>query len=205
MRQIRSLEDAQIAIRELYSFYDLLKSKDIDMQRRRVKNASPSKEPYDYVVRKELQPGGELFKDISKNITDSGSGSGSTPPQKPDKYSVIFTIDFIIEPNQLGTPAYAIQRDSKLIQASFTAMDYTDLGTITFDAIKNSQHWFFSSAHKTVTKADLVPVPVIFFTEFPNLKSNNQLTFKKGDYFYISIFNAFEISFLSFQFYFEVL
>jgi hypothetical protein len=201
MRQIRTLEDAQIAIRELYSFYDLLKSKDIDMQRRRVKNASPSEEPYDYVVRKELQPGGKLFEDISKKVKDSGSGSA----QRPDRYSVIFTIDFIVEPNQLGTPAYAIQRDSKLIQASFAAMDYTDLGTITFDAIKNSQHWFFSSAHKTVTKADLVPIPVVFFTEFPSLESSDQLTFKKGDYFYISIFNAFEISFLSFQFYFEVL
>lgn len=55
MKSIHTLEDATIAIRELYDRLDKLEVKDIDMKKRRVVNASPSVDPYDYVVRKELQ------------------------------------------------------------------------------------------------------------------------------------------------------
>lgn len=54
MRQITSLQDATNALRELQNQLDLLRSKDIDMSKRRVVNAAPSRDQYDYVVRKEL-------------------------------------------------------------------------------------------------------------------------------------------------------
>lgn len=55
MRDIHTLNDAIVAIRELYNRVESFETKDIDMRKRRAVNASPSVDPYDYVVRKELQ------------------------------------------------------------------------------------------------------------------------------------------------------
>lgn len=55
MRAINSLKDVEIVLKDLQNTVDLWRSQDIDMQKRRVVNAHPSKNLYDYVVRKELQ------------------------------------------------------------------------------------------------------------------------------------------------------
>lgn len=55
MRAIRELKDAETAIRELYDKLSVLETQDIDMRKRRVVNASPSKHGSDYITRDELR------------------------------------------------------------------------------------------------------------------------------------------------------
>lgn len=70
MKSIKSLEEAQQAINELQNRIDLISSKNWDFHQRRIVNAHPSVDPYDYVVRKELdQIGGK-----SSEIIDQGLG-----------------------------------------------------------------------------------------------------------------------------------
>lgn len=55
MRSITNFQEAENAIKELQNQLDLFRSKDIDLSKRRVVNAAPSRDQYDYVVRKELE------------------------------------------------------------------------------------------------------------------------------------------------------
>jgi hypothetical protein len=47
MRQINTLNDARIAIREIFDTLDALKTRNIDLQLRRVVNAGPSEKDND--------------------------------------------------------------------------------------------------------------------------------------------------------------
>ena len=102
MRQVRNLEDAQVAIRELYSLFDKLNSKDIDMSKRRVVNASPSKEPYDYVIRKE-------FIDLKKQVQVTKSVDTVTPGGIVN-FSIIFNSYGRVVSAPLASPPYIFQR-----------------------------------------------------------------------------------------------
>lgn len=61
MRPVVTLRDAEELIKELELELHKLKTRDIDMNKRRIINASPSKTAYDYVVRAEL----EAFKETA--------------------------------------------------------------------------------------------------------------------------------------------
>lgn len=53
---INNLNDVANALNDIERKIDLLLGpKDIDLKKRKIKNAGPSKESYDYIVRKELQ------------------------------------------------------------------------------------------------------------------------------------------------------
>ncbi len=54
MRSITSLKDAEIGLKYLEDQIRLLSTGDLDFKQRRIKNASPSQSPNDYVVRREL-------------------------------------------------------------------------------------------------------------------------------------------------------
>ena len=54
MTKIRTLEDAQKAINELFQFVDSMKSRNIDLTGRRIINAGASRDENDYVTREEL-------------------------------------------------------------------------------------------------------------------------------------------------------
>lgn len=54
MKSITSISEAQQAINELYNRIDTLSVKNWDRRQTRIVNAHPSVDPYDYVVRKEL-------------------------------------------------------------------------------------------------------------------------------------------------------
>jgi hypothetical protein len=54
MRSVRSFTDAEAVIREINTFLDYLRTKSLDFNGRRIKNASPSEDDYDYTVRKEI-------------------------------------------------------------------------------------------------------------------------------------------------------
>ena len=105
MRIIKSLEDAQVAIRELYGLFDKFNSKDIDLSKRRVVNASPSKEPYDYVVRKELT-------DSIGNTTNNVVSSGSTSVRQV--YTLVFCNNGTPKVGNPTAPYYIIKRNSTL-------------------------------------------------------------------------------------------
>jgi len=54
MRALRDLQDVKLVLKELIDWKDRLTSKDWNFTGLRITNASPSKDDYDYVVRKEL-------------------------------------------------------------------------------------------------------------------------------------------------------
>jgi len=71
-RQIRSIEDAAQAIKELQDqLIEPLTRPHWDFHQRRIRNAKPSQLPYDYVVRKELRQG--AFVEIDEAF---GEGEG---------------------------------------------------------------------------------------------------------------------------------
>lgn len=55
IRTVKSIEDVNNSLREIYDFMDRWDTKTIDLGGRRVKNAGMSKDPFDYVVRRELE------------------------------------------------------------------------------------------------------------------------------------------------------
>lgn len=74
MRSIRTLLDVEAQLKEFEHALDMLRSSDIDMRKRRVVNASPSVDPYDYVVRAEL-----LEQPLVASRTVVRTGGVSTP------------------------------------------------------------------------------------------------------------------------------
>lgn len=77
MRSIKSLDDAQIVVREILEQIKLVKSaKDWDFKGLRIKNASPAVDPNDYVTLSQL--GSTTNGSTSVTNIISGGGSGST-------------------------------------------------------------------------------------------------------------------------------
>lgn len=60
MRVFKTQDEIQTVLNQILDTLDLQRSKDWDFHGLRIKNASPSKDPYDYVVRKELTPASTL-------------------------------------------------------------------------------------------------------------------------------------------------
>lgn len=54
MRTVKSINDVNTALKEVYDFIDAFKSRNLDLKGKRVANAGPSQDDYDYVIRKEL-------------------------------------------------------------------------------------------------------------------------------------------------------
>jgi polyhydroxyalkanoate synthesis regulator phasin len=63
MRQVKSFTDVNLVLKDIFDKLDELKTRDINLKKRRCRNASPSLDDYDYVVRKELA---ELYDRINK-------------------------------------------------------------------------------------------------------------------------------------------
>ena len=87
MRSINSLQEAQQAINDLQNRIDTIGAKNWDRRQTRIVNAHPSVEPYDYVVRKELDErvGGTTVVSASDGykatfgLNDASVGSDKTP------------------------------------------------------------------------------------------------------------------------------
>lgn len=125
MRQIRSFEDAQIAIRELFNYVDYLRTQNIDLNKRRIKNASPSVDLYDYVVRKELE---DLRPTISTEVASTVAARSG--------YSVIFSSYFPFGGNP-ASPGYVIQRTSVLSKVTFIALSTNGSPSLRLNLLKN--------------------------------------------------------------------
>ena len=79
IRSVNTLDDARISIRELDSRLNKLETGNQDFHRRRIVNAHPSVDDYDYVVRKELlQPVQNIVSINPPGGTGSGGGGGGS-------------------------------------------------------------------------------------------------------------------------------
>lgn len=99
MRRINTIQEANDALRELYEFMDYWKTAGVvDLHRRRIGNAHPSVDLYDYVVRKELIDRiGEALVGVNRGpVTRGGTttGGGTTPPDIPADFEAYDKITF---------------------------------------------------------------------------------------------------------------
>lgn len=73
MRSLKDLRDVEAELARLDRVIVALTTQDIDLSKRRIKNASPSKDPFDYVTRR------ELLQFLSETQDDNGpKASGSS-------------------------------------------------------------------------------------------------------------------------------
>lgn len=113
MRLVNKIEDVNAALRELYEFYDYWRTnRTIDLNRRRIINAHPSIDLYDYVVRK------ELIDTFGEGVTPRtivqgrGSSTGTTPTTIPADFEAYDKITFglgigrSVETGNDATPPY---------------------------------------------------------------------------------------------------
>lgn len=97
MRSIKSLADVQIVLNQLLNWQTNKDSKDWDFNGLRIKNASASKDPSDYVIRSELHPTALAAPSISG--APQTQTQVSNPPPGPNLESVdqyytqVFSVD----------------------------------------------------------------------------------------------------------------
>ncbi|MGQ9845896.1 MAG: hypothetical protein ACUVQP_00125 [Bacteroidales bacterium] len=181
MRQIRTIEDAQIAIRELYDFVDLMRSKDIDLSKRRVKNASPSEDLYDYVVRKELNDLKEETGVIAQGIA-------------VEYYTVVFTTRYSPIVDTISSNYYIFNRKSVLQKVSFVAIAAPS-GSFTWNVLVNGDDLFASNISITSSYS---AGTVLNYTSF------NMNTFNVNDLLNIKVLSSGGIIGVTIEFYFKV-
>lgn len=78
IREVKNFDQINAALRDIHNQLDYLNSHSLDFHGRRIKNASPSKDDYDYVVRKELHDlvGGAISQPARR--VKGGGGSAAT-------------------------------------------------------------------------------------------------------------------------------
>lgn len=75
MKQIKTLDDAQKVINDLYNWIELHRTKDWDFSKLRIKNASPAVDPNDYVI----------FSQLTQPVVSDNTDN--------DFYTVVFSKD----------------------------------------------------------------------------------------------------------------
>lgn len=167
MRFIKNIEDANHALRELFDFYDNLRNRNYDLHRKRIINAHPSIDDYDYVVRKELiDTIGEAFtaRGIPKRkgnqptvITPPGGPppSTTTPTVRYDKITFGIGIGRSVEVGDDVTPPYIWTNSSngkpKIIAAAANIPPIGD--DLEFDILHNGSNFIsFSLPQGTGSK-----------------------------------------------------
>lgn len=103
MRSINTIQEAQQAINDIYNRFDTILTKNWDVRQRRIVNAHPSVEPYDYVVRKELTGG--ITQAVQQNITEAAL----------DKCTFGVGINSLVTTGSNVCPPYIVARKSGLI------------------------------------------------------------------------------------------
>lgn len=172
MRAIKTLQDAEIVIRDLHNQLDKFRSENIDMSKRRVVNAHPSRDDYDYVVRKELQEA------TTQVVTQQQSTN------TPKRYSIVFSSNPVVLPGQPATPPYIIKFPGRPIQVSVLTLQPT------FD-----QGFVFSVGLMGVSiKADYgnwelpLTAPVGIPLNFTDIRSD--VSFQVDQYICINVFST---------------
>jgi hypothetical protein len=156
MRYVKKLEDAQKLFDELYTWKEKLETKDWNFQKLRIKNASPAKDPNDYVILSQLP--------VIPTI----------PPQPKQHYTIVFN-----PPSTIGTtisPPFIINRDraGKPVQCQIAV---GSLGTTDF--ICNFQRNGANLFNQDITLPAGQSGPVyssIFVTTFPKFGLGDLIT-----------------------------
>ena len=181
MRHIRTFEDCQAAIREIHDFLDTWKTKDLDFKQRRIKNAAPSRDLYDYVVRKEIE---DVIKEVKTEITRA--------PVAGRLYSIVFMNDGLPSPIHPSSSGYSIQRNSTLLRVSFLSVGpISSSTTFVANLILNNVDYILTdpiSINNSYT-----PFTTLYFTDL-------EITaFTTGDIITIDVIEAVSIGKLSIQ------
>lgn len=113
MRAIRSLSDVQIILNQLLNWQTNRESKDWDFNGLRIKNASASKDPNDYVIRSELQPNALAAPPVSSAPQTQAQVNNPPPPTNGGDTEQDFTIVFSVDAPEDGfeTPPYIAGRN----------------------------------------------------------------------------------------------
>lgn len=119
MRAIKSLADVQIILNQLLNWQSNKDSKDWDFHGLRIKNASASVDPNDYVIRSELHPTALAAPQISGS--PKTQQQVSNPPPSPSVgeadqyYTIVFSTDTATDGYE--TPPYngGIHRDGVFV------------------------------------------------------------------------------------------
>lgn len=130
MRVIKTLADVQIILRQILDWQSNRDSKDWDFKGLRIKNASASKDPSDYVIRSELHPTSLAAPPVTSapqtqaqvsNPPSSSSGNSNSGGDAEQDYTIVFSIDGPTDAYE--TPAYVggRNRDGVFIDIWVTA------------------------------------------------------------------------------------
>jgi hypothetical protein len=121
MRVAQSFDDVNAILRDVFATLDNLRTRDLDMAKRRVVNASPSQNEYDYVVRKEL----EQFT--------RGTTVSATPSTATGFYTVVFSNSGTIRTAQYASSPYIMKRRSAVLGVYAVAVEPPSAGTSQFN------------------------------------------------------------------------
>ena len=133
MRSIRSLDDAQIALREIYQKIDRMESRMADYNQRRITNVAPSIHENDVVVRKELD---DLRKASEDRVSAVGSGNLVT---------ILFSFTSVPAVAQLSSPPFICKRAYKPISVSIAAVNPPTVAAAQFQLRRNNSNLLLSS------------------------------------------------------------
>lgn len=158
MRTVASLADCNVLFREIFAKLDKLGINNYDLQKRRVVNASPSVDLYDYVVRKEL-------------LDLAGKGSGTTEATTVTEgsryYSIVFTTAGTARVATYASGPYIFKRNSVSVIACAAAVTPPTSGTASFNLLHNGVAILNNDITLLTTTASLEVVTSTDFTSSP--------------------------------------
>lgn len=183
MRAVKTLADVQIVLNQLLNWQSNKDSKDWDFHGLRIKNASPSKDQNDYVVRSELHPTALAAPPVSSAPSTQAQVSNPPPPisagEADQFYTIVFSIDSVVDGYE--TPAFGggRNRDGVFIDIWVTAnaAPITNPASINFNV--NGQPLLSEDIQIPVGSTSMIhsskmvsPLPVMGFDTKVTMKIN---------------------------------
>lgn len=174
MRNVTNFDDCNVLFREVFGELDKLRSQDIDMQKRRVVNASPSQKTYDYVVRKELL-----------DIIGKGGGTESVTQTTTSGglYGIVFTTAGTAKTGVYVSGPYIFKRRSVSVVSCVSAITPPSSGDATFNLAHNGVAILNNDITLPTTAASLEVVSSIDFV-------SGSITFEVDDTLVLNVTNG---------------
>lgn len=155
MRAIKDLTDVQVVLKQLdEQVHKLLHAETVDFAQRRIVNAHPSKDPYDYVVRKELKKLEEATQIRSEGV--------ATPTVDYDIAVFGIAIETNIETGEDVCPHHIAVFNGRFIKAYAKAKTAPVGSAIQFDIKLNGVTSIFNSYLEIPSESDDVETSTDF-------------------------------------------